>query len=203
MINMQRMIDIYQAENLPDPHVIFEIGAREANDSAFFKDYFPNADVYAFEAHPGCFDKNKNNNNLKNINYYNIAMWDKKTTLEFHDKNADSGISSFRDRGQAYGSNTFKLETMTPFDFCTQRGINIVDILKLDVEGCSYEILKGFNKLLKNIKFIHIETERVEYFKGQKLEKDVFKILLENNFKMLEHSHCCLEQYDSVWTYNG
>lgn len=201
-IDMPEMIELYHQSKFSDPKIIFEIGAREAADSVYMKEHFPNTEVYAFEAHPGCFEKHKNNDNLKNINYYNIAMWNKKTTLKFHDKNIDSGISSFRDRGQIYGSNTFQLETMTPFDFCIQESINIIDILKIDVEGCSYEILEGFKELINSIKFIHVETERAEHFEGQWIEEDVFKLLEKNNFKMLKQSHCCMQQYDSVWVYN-
>ena len=92
---------------------------------------------------------------------------------------------------------------MTPFQFCSQNNITSVDILKLDVEGCSYEILKGFSGLLQNIKFMHIETERIQYFGGQYLEKHVFDLLNENKFKMIKHSRCILEQYDSIWVYDG
>jgi FkbM family methyltransferase len=137
------------------------------------------------------------------INYYNIGMWDKETEIIFYDKNISSGISSFRNRGDQYGTNKFILKTSTPLKFVNEKNIKSIDILKIDVEGCTYEILQGFGDFIKNIKLMHIETERHQHFEGQYTEDKIFELLLNNNFKLLEHSWCCLEQYDSVWINNS
>jgi len=190
----------YCDDNLKtSPSTIFEIGALNAADSVKMKNKYVNADVHAFEAHPSCYSKYKDFAFENGIYYHNIGMWFEETEIEYHDKGIDTGISSFRDRGQEYGTNKFVIKTQTPHDFCIKNKISNIDILKLDVEGCSYEILNGFKSMLSNIKIMHIETEQQQHFAGQYVEKDVFKLLTDNNFIMLKHSWCCFSQYDSIW----
>lgn len=202
-ITIDELINIYNNEIKILPNVIFEIGAREANDSVKLKECFLDAEVYAFEAHPECFKKHSKDVVNKNIKYFNIGMWNSEVDLIFYDKNIDSGISSFRNRGDQYGTDTFILKTSTPYLFCKKNNIKNIDILKIDVEGCTYEILDGFGNMIKNVNLLHIETEQEEYFMGQTIESIVFNLLNKNNFKLLKHSLCCLRQFDSIWVNNN
>ena len=78
--------------------------------------------------------------------------------------------------------------------------LNAPQIVKIDVEGCSMEILESFGKYLKDIEIIHIETEEKEYFKGQHLEEQVFKYLEDNGFKKIMFYYVPnFFQHDSVW----
>ncbi|GAG05100.1 unnamed protein product, partial [marine sediment metagenome] len=77
--------------------------------------------------------------------------------------------------------------------------IKSIDICKIDVEGGSYEILEGFGKYLNYIKFLHVESERIQYWENQKLTEDIFN-LLENNFIRLSNSYNSNEkQIDSIF----
>ena len=197
-ITIDDLIKEYKNNFSDNPKVIFEIGAREAADSIKLKKTFPLSSVYAFEAHPVCYQKHKDNVLAHGIKYYNFGMWSSEKELIFYDKGSDTGISSFRNRGDRYGLNKFSIITKTPHGFCKSNNINQIDILKLDVEGCSYEVLLGFGKYLEKINLMHIETEQQQHFSGQHVEDEVFS-LLEKSFKMISYSHCCLTQYDSIW----
>ena len=197
-ISIDTLIETYNSRFSEKPKIIFEIGAREAADSIKLKKTFPLSSVYAFEAHPVCYQKHKDNVLAHGIKYYNFGMWSSEKELIFYDKGSDTGISSFRNRGDQYGLNKFSITTKTPYDFCESNNIDQIDILKLDVEGCSYEILMGFGEYLEKINLMHIETEQQQHFSGQYLESEVFS-LLEKDFEIISHSHCCLSQYDSIW----
>jgi len=183
------------------PKVIFEIGAHHALDAVKMKRAFPLSDVYAFEAHPGCYKAGKDYAHGEDIEYYNIGMWNKEVEILFYDKEPDghAGISSFRDRGEQYGNATFKLKATTVEKFCLTNEVDFIDIVKLDVEGCSYEVLCGFGDILRTVKIIHLETEKEQHFSGQHTEEEVFELLSERGFKKTGYSWCCLSQYDSVW----
>ena len=60
--------------------------------------------------------------------------------------------------------------------------------------------------MLIKIKIMHIETEDYPYFSDQKLDKDVFTLLINNNFRILVKSGYYPtndgKQYDSVWINN-
>jgi FkbM family methyltransferase len=183
-----------------NPLIIFEIGAREGSDSVLMKEAFPEAEVYAFEAYPAEYEAHKNDDCLSSINYYNLGMWNEEAELTFYEKGVGTGISSFRDRGVNYGTKTTKVKATTVDNFCQQNSIEGVDIVKIDVEGCSLEVLEGFGDKLNTVKCIHLETERVPYFSDQSLEDEVFSFLEKNGFKKELYQNCCMQQYDSVWT---
>ena len=63
---------------------------------------------------------------------------------------------------------------------------NQVDYLKIDTEGCSYEVLKGGLKSLEKTFFIETEVEFTEFFQNQKLFTDVHNLLHENNFQLFD-----------------
>jgi FkbM family methyltransferase len=189
----------YCKEHCCEPSVIFEIGAMDAADATLLKKNFPTADVYAFEAYGAEFRKHAESEHLKGINYINLGLWNKDTRITLHQKALGSGISSIRNRGDEYEGDTVQIEVSRIDTFCEENNIPSIDIVKLDVEGCSYEVLEGFGELLKTVKIIHIETEQKEHFEGQVLEREVFILLESAGMEMLKHSHCCLTQYDSIW----
>lgn len=192
MISVEKFVE-YFPEN---PKVFLELGAREAHDSLYFKELYPQARVVAVEANELVWKENYTDK----IEYFNAGVFNETTRLKFHLNERKLGISSFRDRGAKYGSQVVYIDTITADAFCRRHNIDEIDVLKLDVEGCSYEVLESFGDKLKNIKVMHIETETEKYFKGQFLEEKVFNFLLDNGFELLEHSQCAdLNQYDSIW----
>ena len=61
-----------------------------------------------------------------------------------------------------------------------------IDLLKIDTEGCGYEVLKGgLNSLGKTV-FVEVEVEFREFFQDQKLFTDVNNLLDKNNFQLFD-----------------
>jgi hypothetical protein len=82
--------------------------------------------------------------------------------------------------------------------FMKKHGLGEIDILKLDVEGCNYEVLEGFGKRLGNVKVLHVEAEHESVWAGQKLYGDIERILRANRFELaLFERH--FSQSDSLW----
>ena len=98
---------------------------------------------------------------LTNIHYYNYALFSKSGEMDFfYFTNTNNGLSSvfknqiWIDMGlpMKFGKvNTHPLDSI--FDG------QMIDLLKIDVEGADYDVLKGAESLLKRklIKFIQIE----------------------------------------------
>ena len=49
--------------------------------------------------------------------------------------------------------------------------INTIDILKIDVEGATLELLQSLENNLNDVKIMHIETESYPFFKNQKFSR--------------------------------
>jgi len=81
--------------------------------------------------------------------------------------------------------------------------IPIIDIIKIDLEGATYDALISLGSNINDIKIMHIETETHAFFKEQRLHNDVCSYLHANNFHLVditfvEISNECY-QSDSVW----
>ncbi len=91
-------------------------------------------------------------------------------------------------------SNCHRFDT-----FITENKLPIPDLVKIDVEGASFEVLNGFGEFLEEVKIIQIETETKVLFTGQKLQARVIDLLKESHFSEIFRMKCCDGQYDSIF----
>lgn len=182
-----------------DQCIIFDIGSRDGIDAIFLRDNIPNSIVYAFEACPTEYLLHKDRVEKQNVNWFNLAIYNYDGSIVIHEKAIGSGIHSVRDRGQEYGNKTVTVPCMRVDTFCDKYNIK-PNVVKIDVEGCSMEVLESFGSYLKYVDIFHVESEEIKYFKDQVLQKDVFEFLERNNFKQIMYSSLGnFKQHDSVW----
>ena len=183
---------------------IFEIGSMNGFDANVLSQKCKVNDVHIFEAVPNyCKNMEKRYPSFK-VN--NCAVNNYNGTAKFNiiKGNNNYGISSLRNRNKDVVKDKEEYSTVevnsTRMDkYIEDNNIKSIDICKIDVEGCSYEVLEGFGKYLNYIKCLHIESETIQYWENQKLTKDIFN-LLENNFIRLSNSYNNNEkQIDSIF----
>ena len=182
---------------------VMEIGSLNGNDSLFFKSHYPEANVFCIEGLPDNY--NKYLKDLTNITTINAVIADYDGVIQYHHKNIN-GIHGILDRGQEYGSNVLELQCYTIKTICENYNIDSIDLVKIDVEGATYEILNSMGNMLKTIKIMHIETESYPFFKNQKLHDVVDNFLTEKGFTMVDISYANISdgyQHDSVWVNNN
>jgi len=202
-INMSEFVNI--VNNYFDKNEIkniIEIGSLNGKDSLFFKDNFINSNVYCIEGLPENFDNYLKD--LTNIIPINIVVSDYDGEILFYKKNVN-GIHGILNRGDEYGTETITLKCNTMKTICETYNIKSLDMVKIDVEGATYQILKSMGEMLQTIKIMHIETESYPFFQNQILHDEVASFLTENNFSMIDitAAHISLgEQHDSVWINN-
>jgi FkbM family methyltransferase len=178
---------------------IMEIGSLDGVDSLLFKNHYPEANVFCIEGLPDNY--NQYLKDLTNITPINAVIADYDGIIKYHYKNIN-GIHGILDRGQEYGSKVLELPCYTIKTICENYKINSIDIVKIDVEGATYEILNSMGDILKTIKIMHIETESYPFFKNQKLHDTVSDFLIEKGFTMIDMSSVNIAgglQHDSVW----
>ena len=198
---VSKVKQMFNSEN--DIKTIVEIGALDAQDSQYFKKVFPTAMVYAIEALPDNYDKYLKN--LKDIVCINAVVSNVDSEITFYKKEIN-GIHSIYNRGNEYGSEVINLPSYRFETLAEMNGINSVDMLKLDVEGATIEVLEGMGDLLSGVKIMHLESESYPFFEGQKLHNEVVKYLEEKGFSLIELTSFPIQpgrlQYDSVWINN-
>ena len=181
---------------------IMEIGSLNGVDSQLFKNFYPEANVFCIEGLPDNY--NQYLKDLTDITPINAVIADYDGVIQYHHKKIN-GIHGILDRGQEYGSNVLELQCYTIKTICEKYKIDSIDLVKIDVEGATYEILNSMSDMLKTIKIMHIETESYPFFKNQKLHDIVADYLIENGFTMVDMSYANISggyQHDSVWVNN-
>lgn len=112
----------------------------------------------------------------------------------------EPGLSSIylrSDKRKPKGSQ--RVLTLSLDDFCWLHEIQ-PDVLMIDAEGATDDVLWGGTETLKSVSLIAAETETEELFQGQKLDADVNEWLTVNGFKRIRIEEARgVPQRNSVW----
>ena len=143
-----------------EPTVLFDVGANTGQTAVLLAERFPTARVYSFEPVPSTFSLLKSTvAGYPNITAHNFAMGDKAGRARMH--LADWHVSnSLLDTPTTTSSgDTIDVEVQTVTDFSVQQHIELIDLLKIDVEGFEPRVLDGAAKLLLggSVRFCYLE----------------------------------------------
>jgi FkbM family methyltransferase len=169
---------------------IFEVGSRDAKDSLALSDYFK-CHVYAFECNPSAIEICKSNiGQNPNVTLVPYGVWDKSGKRSFYKvKHENIGASSFfKINKKVYTQEKLKqkkisVDCIRLDEFLKENNIDGIDLLCMDVQGASYQVLSSLGDNLKNIKYIIVELEVQPLYSGEILYQDVDKFLLNSGFK--------------------
>jgi FkbM family methyltransferase len=205
--------------NIKNP-IIFDVGASTGPVAANYKEIFPESLIYCFEPFPESYEiliKNIGKDPI--IKCYNIALSDKngKAILNSNKNSATNSLLSFDEKGEEFwGKNlydtidTVEVETITLDDFTKNNGITKIDILKLDVQGGEFEILKGASEILSEQKVSLIYSELIvcPTYEGQHKISEYFTLLDSFGYHFLDffnpiRRHNRLIQSDIIFLNNS
>lgn len=183
-----------------EPKVIFDIGAYNAKHLQELGAEFsvPKKNLWAFEAHPDMIQhcKKRTDNVIEGV-ITDRDGWTDFNAIDLTQK-CHHGCSSVYKIDRPHIK---KYMGMSRIDTLILRGIipENSDVVKIDVEGASYEVLAGFGNFIKNVKILHVETETVEVFPGQKLQKDVVMFMKNKGFEVVHTLHIPKYQDDLIF----
>ena len=172
--------------------IIFDVGCFIGNFSRNLKKKLnlKNKNFYLFDANP--------NLKIKDFKYNNLVFSDKIQIRNFYlNEFLPSSGSSLKEdtKNDLKWNYTRKLITLSPNkgfkilkvktntidNFCKNKKIAKIDILKIDVEGSELEVLKGSKKILNKTHLIQLEIyQNKKNF--TKIEKKITTLLKKYNF---------------------
>ena len=188
------------------PITFMEIGSRDGHDTKHVADYWNlnPEDCYIIEAYPALCDRIKEM--YPQFNTFGFAASNEIGTVEFnaiplsHNENT-IGVSSMLNRGDMpYEKITVQANTIS--NFLDYLGLEGIDLIKIDVEGFTQEVLHGFGDKLQNIKAFQIETEKWQSWEGQKIHDEIVEFMESKGFTLLSKYDAWTSQYDCLFINN-
>lgn len=79
----------------------------------------------------------------------------------------------------------FQVKTITLDNFCKNKNIKEIELLKIDTEGHEFKVLKSGKKILKKTKILQLEIMDKKKLFTKKFSK-INNFLIKYNFKLLK-----------------
>jgi FkbM family methyltransferase len=134
-------------------------------------------------------------NFLPNINkiIYNFALGDKNTTTEIKGGTASASILDAKDQNTFFPNSLSKSNETIAIkkldDIFLVDKLQFPDTIKIDVQGYELFVLRGAEKIIKNIKYIIIELSFREFYSEQPKLSEIINFLEENNFILIDFGY--------------
>lgn len=134
-----------------EPEVVIDAGAATGLFSIALCLRFPEATVYAFE--PSVRQRILLRRNLRankldaRVQVEPMGLWNEEAELSFHTHGAMSSIEQVSMlRAKVAFRETIRVTTLD--NWCDQRGLTKIDLVKMDIEGAEIEALAGARRTL-------------------------------------------------------
>lgn len=150
----------YEFSYLGEIKNVIDAGANVGLTSIFYAcDYNPER-IISIEPEKENFDTLLFNcANFDNITPINAALWYKKERLTIHEHDLGNWAFTTSKEGDSAEKSTHQtIQTFTIPDLMQQFGMDVIDILKIDIEGSEYELFNhDVSKWLPKVKYLIVE----------------------------------------------
>lgn len=158
-LEVERAEQIFYLNYLREGMIVFDVGANIGELTLLFSRFVGAGDVHAFEPSRECFERLSavcQAANLRNVHLNQCALAEAEGVRRLHvfDATHLSWNSLARRPLENYGINvplpTIEKVNATTIDvYCAGHGVECIDLLKIDVEGAEFEVMRGAEKLLR------------------------------------------------------
>ena len=171
--------------NYSNPKRFLDIGAHTGEFTQNILRLAPECQVVMVEANPNCEPY------LQKLNHgYDIlALSNKQGKAELFVEKANmlgTGASLYKENTEWYADGKFdKVEVeLDTLDNKKYFGYEVIDLVKLDVQGAELDILEGGRKTITRSKYVLIETSLVVYNHGAPMVDAIVPKMKEYGFYM-------------------
>lgn len=206
---------VYEKLLTPKNLTLIDVGSNRGQSIDFFVKNFNVKKTIGFEPNKKLFNSlTKKYKNHQNIKIFNLGVSSKSDNMIFHENVLDE-TSTFENINQSskyanrkariLGIKTeelfkekYHVECVTLNQFLSKNKIIKVDILKVDVEGHEYEVLKGLFSIgmVSKINFIQLESHNDDMYANK--NKEIHEILLSNNFNLCKSINHCFGDFKEL-----
>lgn len=173
-----------------NPPIVFDVGANIGQTVQTYKGLLPESEIHSFEPSPSTFETLAHKVGYhEKVHLNNLAVGSssgKKKLLE----NDHHDMSSFLELGTAGWGEIVKateVATVTLDEYCEQKKVPYITLLKSDTQGYELEVLRGCNRLMANnqIEMVLIEMNFSELYKEQPSFDELYRFLIDRGFRLV------------------
>lgn len=179
--------DILDRIQITNP-VVFDVGANIGQSILQYKKDFPLSTIYSFEANEVVLEQlRKVAGDFSHVQCFNVALSDFIGETQFY-ATALPEVGSLLppehrlmtlSKNNNYEFHEVTVPVTTLDYFCEQNIINVIDILKIDVQGGEMKVLQGAKKVLESstVKLIYAEVIMAPSYVGQMKLRELLAFL--------------------------
>jgi FkbM family methyltransferase len=177
--------------NQGDP-TVFDVGANSGQTVANFRASFRHPRIHCFEPGTRAFSfLQKHTLGIPNLTLNNIALGssiEEKTLLEMEDARAD--MNSFLEPGPDSGVQVLqrnKVSVSTVDDYCKQKSITRIDVLKSDTQGFDLEVLRGAERMIREgrVRLVYIELNFCKMYENLPPVDLILQFMRDHDFELV------------------
>ncbi|MBY0385218.1 FkbM family methyltransferase [bacterium] len=168
--------------------VFFDVGANIGYFSFLTKQMAPRSQIYSFEPLPqniNAYKINRELNQFSLMELNEVCVADQKGETEFlipPPEESGWGRMAHRD---LFSGEKIKRSVITLDDFCRDRSISRVDLIKIDVEGYEFKVLKGATEMIEKYRpKICIELNEPCLLDTGTSGEEIFAYFKQRNYQM-------------------
>lgn len=151
------------------PRVLFDVGANVGDWSIASRALCPSAEIHALEiARPTFESLAANTRHLLGVHCENVGLSDVPGPIRIRHYDALPALTTATDYPHPFAFTELTAEAVTGDGYAAGRGIEHIDLMKVDVEGMEDRVLKGFSGMFarKAIDLVQFEYGRVSILNG-------------------------------------
>jgi FkbM family methyltransferase len=196
--------------------IIFDVGAHTGDVARAYRSLFPSGEIHCFEPFPKSFEHLVAQMEADpRVICEQIALADStgSAMLCCNTSSATNSLLVSDPRGAAFWGDgvldqrsKVVVPTTTVDAYCEEHAISRIDILKLDVQGGEYEVLKGAERMFseRRITMVYSELILCPTYIGQRKPHEYFAFFDAHGFELVDlfdpvRSHGKLIQSDALW----
>ena len=176
---------------------IIDIGTRDGDDANWLKERLHATKVIAIDASPSAFELTKERYPWMEVHHVAISDYEGETIFQqvISDDISEVGCSSiYADKvvnNERFKGKVNKINVpVTRMDsLLRENTTGLLDLVKVDVEGFTWEVLKGFGLRLRDVKMFHLETDHIKTQPNHKSPKEIAAFMEANDFFLVDTSY--------------
>jgi FkbM family methyltransferase len=181
--------DIAEILRKRDSVIAFDVGANRGQTVERLIQVLPSVLIHSFEPSPSTFaELSRALAGYKAVTLNNCGVGSQKSEMDLIE-NTDSDMSSFLELGpQGWGEvmRRIKVPITTVDDYCTERGIKHIQLLKIDTQGFDFEVIKGAHRMLAEgrVDLVLTEVTFARLYEGLPRFDAIYAYMAEQGYRL-------------------